>query len=248
MTEAERGEREALLANWGRFVDDPWPTGLLVLRKALARGLDRSEVARLAGGEDRGKTWADLDGVVNGVIRAPELWARLMEALDITPAELEAAWEANVERARRLEREEEHRREMAERVSFRPHAWVIPERARPSPIFAVAWGGESRFRRVDLPADISSRPEVEQFLLVRGAIREHYLGTDGCAGPFGGIIGYLYRPTYDETVEFTVGGEVVERPVPRPRHGNCNLRIGNKMITNGPAGRPTIRPAGKRPL
>jgi hypothetical protein len=226
----EKSELDTLQANWGKFVDDPWPTGLLILRKALTKGYGRNDVARLLGGGSHGQAHAYLDGCVNARETAPKWRVGLLDLLSITPAEIEAAEEGNRLLARRLQEEAERRREKAERTAFVPHAWVIPENRIPSPLFVAAFYGQNRFLRVDLPADIASLPREEQNHLLGRAIRGHFLEKDGKAGPFGRILGYLHRRTYDETAEFSIEGELLDPLAQRPHQGIGTLRVSDRVF------------------
>jgi hypothetical protein len=228
-----RDELDRLQASWGRFVEDPWPTGLLILRKALEKGLNRRELARRLGTGDPGRARSYLDRCLSDHQRPIRWRGSLVEALALSPEEISGAEEEDRRLARRQRDDADRLREEAERVSFRPHAWVIPESSIPSPVFVVAIYGQDCFRRVDLPEDIASRPEDEQLRLVRGAIREHFREREGRAGPFGAITGYLYRRNWEETIELSIEGAVVDPRAERPPREGCVLYAGNRILADG---------------
>jgi len=103
------------------------------------------------------------------------------------------------------------------RQRFTPHLWVIPERKIPSPIFVVAVFGEERFRRVNLPDGILTLSENLQEKIISQAASFHFASSSGQAGPFGKILGYIYRRSFDQSWRLNDKGQLLNRhsgPVP----------------------------------
>ena len=111
---------------------------------------------------------------------------------------------------------------------FRPHLWIIPEREIPSPIFVVAIFGEERFRRVNLPEAIATLPENLREKIVSHAASSHFTSSGGQAGPFGKIVGYFYRRTFDQSWRLNVKGEVLHRNGGSVPVAKCTLSFKGK--------------------
>lgn len=90
---------------------------------------------------------------------------------------------------------------------FVPHAIVVPERARPSPVFVVGLVGVDRFLRIDFSEP--HRPLrfiLEALAAVRGPLM---------ASPFGRAVGFVINYRADYAVRFDLSAnplEIYDRP------------------------------------
>jgi hypothetical protein len=189
------------------------------------QGLTRGKLATAMGYRNASKALRRLDELLQGGQAAPEFLTRLTAALTVDPATLEAAMEAT----RAVQREEACRQYEADiaaaRLAFRPHLRVIPERSVPQPIFVAALTGTKRWLVEPLPKDILSMPIAQSLLIVGQHARDHYARTNGRAGPFGAIRGYLFRVEFEKAIRLDVEGAVQGEQNGRIPEGRAILRL-----------------------
>jgi hypothetical protein len=112
-----------------------------------------------------------------------------------------------------VEEEERIREDATERASFSPHLWAKVEHEIGHAIFLVALAGQDSYRRVDLPDGIERMVDKQQATLVGRIARTHFIQTKGNAGPFGKIVGYIYRHTFDEGWNLTLMVKLLIAPL-----------------------------------
>jgi len=219
------------------------PLGDLIEKKAREQGLTRKAIVVRLGYKNHQKGYLRFDQCINDGQFTEDFLERLQRVLNFDQVELDDAIKRTIAILRRRAKElaEIDRREAEKlaaeieargRANFQPHLWVVPERSVPSSIFVVAWTGPDFSRRVDLPDGIETLSEQQQCDLIRSAARRHFREKQGCAGPFGKILGYVYRPTFDEGWNLTHDGEVLDRAAGRIIVGRCELRIKGRTIPN----------------
>ena len=89
----------------------------------------------------------------------------------------------------------------------------------------VAIYGEEHFRRVSLPDAIDAVSPIGQEEIIGEAAIGHFTRSEGRAGPFGRITGYLFRRTFDESWRLNIHGQVVSRTGDRVYLGNYHLYL-----------------------
>ena len=120
------------------------------------------------------------------------------------------------------------REEAKQRAAFMPHLWAVTERKIGRPIFIVAWTGQNFWRRADLPDGIEKMADDDQVNLIRAAGKRHFALREGSAGPFGKIVGYYYRQSFDKSWLLNTDGEILDRDGGRVRIGNYTLQLHSK--------------------
>ncbi len=212
------------------------PLGQFILAKAQEAGLSRRDIVPRLGYPNLNKSYRRFDQVIHGNIYNHELLERIAQVLGVDYAEIDAARQATLCEIREEQHQQEADYEARCRAEFRPHLWVIHERSVPSPIFVVAFCGVDRFLRADLPEGIVNLSRPEQLRVIKEVAQSHYKEKEGSAIPFGKILGYLYRYTYDASLKLTIEGEVVGEVQGAPSVGRVSITIGNKTLQGGGAG------------
>jgi hypothetical protein len=211
----------------------------LISRRAREQRLTRQEIALRLGYKNINKGFTRFDQLFRFGLSTPDLLERLRLILAIDAAELAGAaaatgsmLRAQAKKFAGQKHEETQRAITRERFlaqqRFTPHLWVIPEREIPSPIFVVAIFGEERFRRVNLPETIATLPEKVQEKIISEAACSHFSSTGGRAGPFGKILAYLYRRTFDQSWRLNPKGEVLHRSGGSVPVAKCRLSFKSK--------------------
>lgn len=210
------------------------PLGQLIVASANAEGFSRKEIVARLGYRNINKGYLRFDNCIRNGYFTPDLLERPGRVLELDRIQLSRAVEETRvllaqqgkelaailrQQAERAAAEEEAR----ERASFRPHLWVMGERETPSPIFVVAICGQDRFRRVPLSEGIAALPDAEQADVICRAAARHFVGRSGSAGPFGNIVGFVYRRTFDEGWNLSADGTVIDRTAGRVIVGKAAL-------------------------
>ena len=137
---------------------------------------------------------------------------RLSIALGQNPEIIERAFKDTLIQQNKEEEESRIRREEQDRISFHPHIWIRHEFEKPplGSICIVGFVGVEHWKVITLPEDIGLKSWSEQFRVVRGKMREHQRSEFVDRSMFGGVMGYLYRKTYDNSFLFSIDGALVE--------------------------------------
>ncbi len=151
------------------------------------------------------KSLRRLDQFTQTLQERPEFIKKIISAIEAD----ETLWKYNFAQDEELIRLEKQTEEQKEREKFKPHLWMIGERRIPSPIFAVALMGESTFKKANLPLDILLFDLETQIKIVRKRFQLFCEERNRSTGPFGSIIGYHYRQTYDNAYEFDMEGNLL---------------------------------------
>ena len=112
---------------------------------------------------------------------------------------------------------------MSDCTPFRPHAIIVPERSRPSPVLAVCVAGVDFFLRIDFSD--SHKP--------LNFVREALVAVRGpkWASPFGRAVGFVINYREDYAVRFDLAGNPMacsEQPL---RAGQTRLTIKGKSLS-----------------
>jgi hypothetical protein len=195
-----------------RFGETEYALGRLVLDRAKALRLARSDLVRRLGYENLNAGHAALSELLLRGTQSATIAPRLAEALEIEPNLLD-----QVSIATAHQQHDEHRarileRERAYRAAFRPHLQVQTERKVPSPIFVAALLGTARLRIVPLTDEPFASDENVRDRAVKAVIVEHHREHAGRVPAFGAITGYVLVliPGYDGLdfgLPFSVSGD-----------------------------------------
>jgi len=102
--------------------------------------------------------------------------------------------------------------EQLQRAHFKPYIYLKTEQTRPSSItmFALT-GGTMKHKAFYVPENLWLASEDNSFSLIGELIREHFNDSDGIVAFFGKISGYLYCPTYDDSYDFSINGDLLSK-------------------------------------
>ena len=97
-----------------------------------------------------------------------------------------------------------------ERSNFRPFVYVKTIETRPSSVtmFAIT-GGPMRHKAFYLPVNFELETQADQFSQLKELVLNHFRDSNGLAPFFGKISGYLYCPSYDESYDFSIEGDLM---------------------------------------
>jgi hypothetical protein len=151
------------------------------------------------------KSLRRLDQFTQTLQERPEFIKKIRSAIEAD----DTLWEYNYAQDAELIHLEKQTEEEKEREKFKPHLWMIGERRIPSPIFAVAFMGESTFKNANLPPFILLFDLKTQINIVKKRFQLFCEERNRSTGPFGAIIGYHYRQTYDIAFEFDMEGNLL---------------------------------------
>lgn len=193
-------------------------------------GISRGDLGRKLGRSN--KCLRRLDAFLETLQEQTEFISRIQTAIEAD----ESIWKDCIAKDReqlRLEREAlEKIREEKERAKFVPHLWMIGERRIPSPIHVVAFCGEAIFKKANLPQDILLFDLKTQINIVRRRFQLFCEERNRSAGPFGPIIGYHYRQTYDIAYEFDMEGSLLSTLRGKFPRNKASLTIKGKDLGN----------------
>jgi hypothetical protein len=119
------------------------------------------------------------------------------------------------------------------KINFKPHIKINHELKRPTNITAVAFIGEKQFKEIPFPKSITKDSLWNQIEEVRKMIHQHQITTEGKCSLFGRITGYLYFYQFDEWIEFSTDGQIMEYYSGDYEQPKTILKIGNKRIEGG---------------
>ena len=101
-----------------------------------------------------------------------------------------------------------HEIEERERRRFQPFVWVHTEDGAHSYLTAVAERQVKVLWMTETFGHLSQSAKLEK---VQDQIRHHYKATGGRYAGFGTILRYQYSDTFDTSIMFDVGGNVIEK-------------------------------------
>ncbi len=198
----------------------------LVLERSAALRLSRPELVRRAGFRNVAKGLRRLDELCAGELKSTaSLIAGFPAALELPPEVIAYAvrqTEQQIAEARRIAEEEE---EAAWRARFRPCAYLVGTKERPSSITLYGiTGGADRWLKI--PLDVS-QPPVTYASQALEIVRKTPTVTF-----FGPTTGFIVNYDPDKAVRFDVDGKQVEvmDHAYRPDRDGVTITIGGKTI------------------
>jgi hypothetical protein len=159
----------------------------------------------------------------------------LPSALGLEPKTIQRAFEDTHTQHREEEEDYRRRKDEHARTSFRPHIWIKHERENPQlgSVCIVGFAGIQHWKVIPLPDDIGCKPWIEQFRVVREEIGIHRLREGVDRSMFGGVLGYMYRKTYDNSFLFSNDGALVEVYSPKLTNPDVHVRVGKDLVRGG---------------
>lgn len=122
------------------------------------------------------------------------------------------------------------RRELQERLQFRPHLYALSTATRPSFITGYAICGGENLRIIPLPENILNVTSEERMVIIKNRIEDYKKKYKSSIPFFGPLSGFIYQYTYDEGMELSVEGEILHIRTKKGRKGESYWEIGNKRI------------------
>jgi hypothetical protein len=173
-----------------RFGEEKYSIGRLVLDRARALGMSRSELVGHLGYRDLGKGHRALAELLTTGKISPLIAQHLANALEVDEELVASVMAAT---ARQQQDEASQRtlaQEAAYRTAFKPHLRCETERAIPEPLFVAALLTSARLRLVPVCPEIWHASADERDRRLKRAIQEHYSERRGRVPAFGAIVGY----------------------------------------------------------
>ena len=220
-----------------RFGEDTYPISRLLVYRARALGLTRSDLARSLGYRDLGDAHKALASALKTGTVPAHMRNHLGSALELDETVIDSVVESTSRqrqdewRAWLLAEEKEHM------ARFQPHLRTETARTVPEPIFVAALVGTARFRLVELPADIWETSIDDRNRLMKQAIRDHYRAHKAHVVPFGAILSYtvVTMPGYlvDLGYPFDVAGNPTGpmQEVKRLAEASLGVKRGDTRLT-----------------
>ncbi len=193
----------------------------------------KKEVVQKLGYQNLNKGYRRLKELIETGYCPEEMGKKLPFALGVEAEKVEEAWRATQRQIQEEEERAQREREAYERKNFRPHLYLQHERRWPQSVAIVAFGGEERWKVIWLPPDIHLLEWPEQERIVRETIRNHQATFEAHTGQFGRTVGYIYCPTYDERILFSIEGKVLNRHMDQPQRPRFSLHIGHRTLREG---------------
>ena len=205
-------------------MSDQLPIKTLVSSRCKELGLSHVELVRRCRYENANKGLRRLEQLCQGNFGSTKTLIRaLPTALDV-PAE---AVRKAVEDTQRQIHEAE---EAAWRSAFVPHAVILTERLIPQPIFAAAFLGVERLRRVDFDLKQGPVSYIQQAL---DGVREKLARYHSDQIPtFGRAESVVVNYSPDHAVRFDLEGNAIEALDHAYRLGEASFSIGKRQVSS----------------
>lgn len=180
---------------------------LFLERQCALNDIRRGQLPSILGYKNSSKALRRFDAFVAGNYHDADMLQRLRASLLLNAEGFEESLAFSIAEQRREREERERCEELRARREFVPHLYAMHERNRPEhPFFAIAFLGINTFKRLDLPEQLHSCTDLQEFLQAcREAINRVMSGRSRSlllAGPFGKAIAFECRFTYDVSVIF----------------------------------------------
>ena len=196
----------------------------LVRSRCKELGLCPVELVRRCGYKNVSKGLRRLEQLRTGdLTRSAGLIRMLPPALDVPVDVVKAA----VEETQRYLRDSA---EAAWRAAFKPHAVIITDQERPSPLFVAAIIGVDLLLRVDFDLTASPVTFVKQSLDGVRQRRQRWRGNSLPA--FGKMVGFIVNFTPDFAVRYDLEGNAVEQFDRAYRIEEVTLSIGGRAVSH----------------
>ena len=203
-----------------------YPIGKLIVAAMKENDIKKSELVKAIGYQNINKGMRKLDACITGEEIHKKFLVNLARVLEIDDQTLNEA-------IKKTSGEIKRKQEKQERLHFKPHIYIKHSESTPRSITTVCFIGVNFFKYIGLPPETHLLPDEKQIEIVSKIINKHYQSEEGKNLMFGHITGYIYRKTYDDSIEFTVTGEVLGRFTEKFYEPKATLTVGNKTIEGG---------------
>ena len=203
-----------------------YPIERLIVAAMKENNIKKSELVKAIGYQNINKGIRKLDSCITGEEIHKIFLADLARVLEIDDQTLNEAIKKTSEEIKR-------KQEKQERLHFKPHIYIKHSESTPRSITTVCFIGVNLFKYISLPPETHLLPGEKQIEIVSKIINKHYQSEEGKIQMFGHITGYIYRKTFDDSIEFSVTGEVLGRSKEKIYEPKATLTIGNKTIEGG---------------
>jgi len=220
-----------------RFGERQYSIGRLVLDRARALGMSRSELVRHLGYRHVGNGHRALSELLTTGKIAPLIAQHLAGALQVDEELVAAVTAATA----RQQQDEASQRTLARgtgyRTAFKPHLRCETERAIPELFFVAALLTSARLRLVPVCSETWQLCSDERDRRIKRAIQEHYREYAGHVPAFGAIVGYtavvLAGYLLDFGLPFDIDGDAVGPmlPVERLHEAVLGTKQGDSGLT-----------------
>jgi hypothetical protein len=219
------------------FGENKYPISRLLVYRARALGLTRSDLARSLGYRDLGDAHKALANTLKTGTVPAHMRNHLGSALELDEAVIDSVVESTSRqrqdewRAWLLAEEKEHM------ARFQPHLRTETARTVPEPIFIAALIGTARLRLVEVSSEIWEARAGDRNRLVKQAIRDHYRVHKAHVVPFGAILSYTLVTMPGYIVDFGYPFDVAGNPtgpmqgVKRLAEASLGVKSGDTRLT-----------------
>jgi hypothetical protein len=208
---------------------EQYPIHALIESRCKALGIRRGELARRCGFRNVEKGLRRIDALCEGDLASPgsvKVMCALPAALELDKSVVEQALQKTAEIVAQEECQAAAERDAAWRASFKPSAYLLGTKTRPSQITIYGLTGGSE-RWLKIPLDLSLPP-------VTFAAQAHeVVRRTPFVQFFGPTTGFIVNYTPDDAVRYDLNGEPVEHRDAAYRPGIVKLFIGKQRVPDG---------------
>ena len=212
-----------------------YPISKIILQAIDGRKENKLRIVKKLGFKNLNKGVRRLEHIIHTGQCSKSMRDMLPFALGLDHVAIQQALKVTLTQRREEEENSRRRRDEYERRCFRPHIWIKHELENPplGSICIVGFVGIEHWKVIQLPEYVGRKPLSEQFRAVRGKIREHQRREDVDESMFGGVMGYLYRKTYDNSFLFSIDGSLAEIYSSKLNYPDLNIRVGKGKVRGG---------------
>ena len=220
-----------------RFGERQYSIGRLVLDRARALGMSRSELVRHLGYRHVGNGHRALSELLTTGKIAPLIAQHLAGALQVENELVAAVTAATARQQQDKASQRTLARETAYRTAFKPHLRCETERAIPEPLFVAALLTSARLRLVPVCSETWHASADERDRLLKRAIQDHYREHAARIIAFGAVVAYtaVLMPGYlvDFGFSYDLNGDPVGpmQSVERLQEAFLGTKPGDSRLT-----------------
>jgi hypothetical protein len=206
-----------------------YPIHNLIETRRASLGIGRGELVRRCGFRNISKGLRRIENVCNGDLASPGakgVIVALPAALELEASEVEKAVRETANIIARARAEEEAKREVAWRASFKPSAYLVGTQSRPSSITIYGLGGGAE-RWLRIPLDLSQPPVTfapQALIVVRRTPEVPF---------YGATKGFVVNYTPDSAIQFDTDGRPIASFEKAYRPGEVEIFIGKQKLPAG---------------
>lgn len=197
------------------------PIAILIKQRCQTLGISRSDLVTRLGYRNITKGLRNVQNVCNGkLVRYPALIRSLPNALNVSDRAVDTAINNTKAVLKAAAKNKQEHENALYRANFQPHAVILTERSRPSPIFVVALLGADTLLRINVDL---SQPRETWLPQAVAAVPAHVVG-------FGKPVAVVMNYSPNEAVQFDLVTKVTTHLDSAKRTGRANLSIRGKKL------------------